>query len=138
MLVQIGIASACLAVMGLILGAALGFASKAFYVKEDERKGLIIELLPGANCGGCGFAGCASYAEAIVNDGEPINRCPGCKPENLHEISEIVGAEAVGEIERKVAHIRCSGGNSIANRKYEYYGMPDCAAAARLLDGYLQ
>ena len=137
MVVEIIIAAACLAVMGLILGAALGFASKVFYVKEDERKAQIIELLPGANCGGCGFAGCANYADAIVNGGEPINRCPGCKPENLQTISELVGGE-LADVERRVAHIRCSGGNSIANKKYEYYGMSDCAAAARLLDGFME
>ncbi len=136
---SIAIAAGCLAAMGLVLGAALGFASKAFYVKEDARKAQILELLPGANCGGCGFAGCASYAEAIINDGETINRCPGCKQDALDKIAKIVGAGAeAGKIERKVAHVRCSGGNLFANKKYEYYGIQDCAAAARLMDGFLQ
>ena len=62
MIIEILIAAACLAAIGLLLGAALGFASKVFFVKEDERKTQILELLPGANCGGCGFAGCANYA----------------------------------------------------------------------------
>ncbi len=137
MIVEIVIATACLAVIGLILGAALGFASKMFYIKEDRRKAQIIELLPGANCGGCGFAGCSNYADAIVNNSEPINRCPSCKPENLEKISQIIGVDAQ-PAEKMVAHIRCSGGNTVANKKYEYHGMSDCAAAAKLLDGFLQ
>ncbi|MBP3481082.1 MAG: RnfABCDGE type electron transport complex subunit B [Clostridia bacterium] len=136
MIVEILTAAACLAAIGLLLGAALGFASKVFFVKEDERRAQIIELLPGANCGGCGFAGCANYADAIVNSGEPINRCPSCSSEVLEKISAVTGGKTA-QVERKVAHIRCSGGNSIANKKYEYYGMTDCAAAARLLDGFM-
>jgi len=137
MITEILLAAVCLSVIGLVLGAALGLASKAFYIKEDERIALITELLPGANCGGCGFAGCSNYADAIVNDNEPINLCQGCKGENLASISEIVGGE-IGDIERKVAYIRCSGQNSIANKKYEYTGMSDCVAASRLLDGFMQ
>ncbi len=137
MLIKVIIAAAILGVIGLVLGAALSFASKVFYVKEDERIAQIIECLPGANCGGCGFAGCANYADAIVNNGEPINRCPGCKQSELDKISQIVGAEAVAA-EPKVAHVRCSGGNLYANKKYEYYGMSDCAAASRLLDGFME
>ena len=136
MLVDILIAFAVLGVMGLILGAALSFASKVFYVKEDERKAQIIECLPGANCGGCGFAGCSAYADAIVNDGMPINLCPGCKPDALEKISGIVGVKAEAA-EPRVAHVRCSGGNLYANKKYEYYGMTDCSAASRLLDGFM-
>ena len=52
--------------MGLIFGVLLGVASKVFAVKEDERVPKILEVLPGANCGGCGFAGCSAYATACV------------------------------------------------------------------------
>lgn len=137
MIVKVLIAAAILGVIGFILGAALSFASKVFFVEEDARIAQITAVLPGANCGGCGFAGCANYADAIVSNGEPINRCPSCKQEALDEISKIVGVESVAT-EPKVAHVRCSGGNLYANKKYEYYGMNDCVAAARLLDGFIQ
>ena len=55
---------------GLGLGASiiLAVASRVFYVKEDPRVEAVLEALPGANCGGCGFAGCEGYANAVVND----------------------------------------------------------------------
>ena len=60
--------------MGVLFGGLLAFASKIFEVKKDERIPMIADLLPGANCGGCGFAGCASYAEAIVTEGAHLIR----------------------------------------------------------------
>lgn len=137
MIINVIISALILGIIGLILGAALSFASKAFFVEEDSRIAQITALLPGANCGGCGFAGCSNYADAIVNDGEPINRCPSCKQNSLDEISRIVGAKAEKSI-KLIAHVRCNGGNNYANKKYEYYGMNDCAAASRLLDGFME
>ena len=62
--------------MGLLFGALLGIASKVFAVKVDERVPKILDVLPGANCGGCGFAGCADYANALVRGGVKANMCP--------------------------------------------------------------
>ena len=59
--------------MGLIFGVLLGVASKVFAVKEDERVPKILEVLPGANCGGCGFAGCSAYATALCKGGVKTN-----------------------------------------------------------------
>lgn len=137
MLINVLLAALILGVVGLILGAALSYASKVFYVKEDERIAQITDLLPGANCGGCGFAGCSNYADAIVMDGEPINRCPSCKQGSLDKISEILGVDSA-KVVPLVAYAHCNGGNKYANKKYEYYGMNDCAAAARLLDGFME
>ena len=137
MIVNVIISALILGVIGLILGAALSFASKAFFVEEDGRIAQITELLPGANCGGCGFAGCSNYAGAIVTEGEPINRCPSCKQDTLDRISEIVGVESAQAV-KLTAYVRCNGGNNFANKKYEYYGMSDCAAASRLLDGFME
>ena len=53
--------------MGIVFGALLGIASKVFAVKTDERVSLITDVLPGANCGGCGFAGCNAYAVALYS-----------------------------------------------------------------------
>ena len=65
-------------VMGIVFGVLLVVISKVFAVETDERAVKITEALPGANCGACGYAGCADYADAIVNKGAPMNAClPG-------------------------------------------------------------
>ena len=60
---------------GLLFGILLAAASFVFEVDTDERAEKILEALPGANCGACGYAGCSAYAEAIVKDGAPVNCC---------------------------------------------------------------
>ena len=65
-----------LGLMGLLFGAVLAVASRVFEVKTDERIPQIIESLPGANCGGCGFAGCSAYANAIVEGKAGCGCCP--------------------------------------------------------------
>lgn len=65
-------------VIGALLGLVLGIASKVFEVKEDPRLEKVTEMLPGYNCGGCGFAGCSSMAAALVN--QDVNSTSHCKP----------------------------------------------------------
>ena len=69
------------AVMGVVLGLGLALAAKFMAVPTDERQEKIRECLPGANCGACGFPGCAGFAEAIVNQtAESLSLCkPGIK-----------------------------------------------------------
>ena len=62
--------------MGVVFGACLGVASEVFKVEEDPRIGEILAVLPGANCGGCGFPGCGGCAGAIVAGTAPVNACP--------------------------------------------------------------
>ena len=69
------LASLSLGVLGLVFGILLGFASKAFEVKVDPKIPMLRECLPGANCGGCGFAGCDAYAEGIVLENAKLNLC---------------------------------------------------------------
>ena len=66
--------------LGLIFGAMLAFASKKFYVEVDERQAKVREILPGANCGGCGFPGCDACAAAIVGGTAACNACPARPP----------------------------------------------------------
>ena len=81
-------ASLILLGLGLILGFGLAIAAKIFYVKEDERIGEVEKMLPGYNCGSCGYAGCRSMAEAIVAGQEPnIKKCrPGKEDKNFRPI----------------------------------------------------
>ncbi|MCX7614903.1 MAG: RnfABCDGE type electron transport complex subunit B, partial [Clostridiales bacterium] len=80
-----------LGTMGLLFGVLLACASKIFAVDTDERLPLIIEALPGANCGGCGFAGCSNYASEIATGRVPINKCPVGGTKSAKRIAEIMG-----------------------------------------------
>ncbi|MDO5311702.1 MAG: RnfABCDGE type electron transport complex subunit B [Clostridia bacterium] len=120
--------------MGIIFGVLLGAASKIFAVKTDERVPKILEALPGANCGGCGFAGCSAYANALVSGGVKPNMCPVGGAAVAEKISEILGVEAE-EKEKMVARVLCNGNPERAVQKYEYDGPRDCHSAARLGGG---
>lgn len=117
--------------MGIAFGILLGVTSKIFEVKTDERVPLITETLPGANCGGCGFAGCAAYADAIVNGGAKTNMCPVGGEAVAKKIAEIMGAEEEAS-EKYIARVMCSGNFENAKSKFEYDGPMDCHIAAGL------
>ncbi len=130
------IITACLimAILGLILSFFLGIAAKVFYVETDPRIEQILDMLPGANCGGCGYAGCSDYAEAIVKKNEKPNKCVGCGADVIEKICAIIGTKATIE-ERKVARIRCAGDNTKAKFEFKYIGAKDCHAAMLLNGG---
>jgi electron transport complex protein RnfB len=113
---------------GLICSIILVVASKFFAVNEDPRIGQVASLLPGANCGGCGYAGCADYAKEIVLNGADANKCGPGGAETIKKIASFLGVEANIE-ERKVAIVLCNGDDSKAIRKSLYNGVADCAAA---------
>ena len=127
------IAALVLGGLGIFFGLLLAISSKVFYVKVDEREEKVASCLNGANCGGCGYAGCAAYAAAIVRDGAPIDRCTPAGQEGVKAIAAIMGVEAV-EMARQVAFVRCSGGDK-AQVKYAYNGVKDCALAAQAIGG---
>ncbi len=120
--------------VGLVCGTALALAAKFLAVKEDPRVEAMEEILPGANCGGCGFAGCADYAKAIINDGAAINLCAPGGAEVLDAIAKAMGIEASVE-EKKVAVVMCAGDSDKAPRKHLYNGVADCTAAAAVAGG---
>lgn len=93
-----------LGALGLIFGAILAYASKKFAVDVDERVESIIEVLPGANCGGCGFPGCGGLANAIVEGKAAVNACPVGGEICATKIGDIMGVSSESE-EKQVA--RC-------------------------------
>lgn len=119
-----------LGILGALFGVLLGFAAKAFRVEKDERIELISELLAGANCGGCGYAGCGGFADALCKGVANISDCPSTKPENKERIAAILGV-SVGAEDPKVAMVMCSGNCNSAVMHCEYEGITDCIAAAR-------
>lgn len=120
--------------LGIIFGILLGIASKVFALKVDEKIPVLMEILPGANCGGCGFAGCAAYANALVKGGVKPNMCPVGGNDVAKKVAEVLGVE-VKEREKLVARVLCSGTPDKAVQKYIYQGPRECHGAARLGGG---
>ncbi len=119
--------------LGAVCGLILSFASKIFYVYEDPRIARVENLLAGANCGGCGFAGCSAAAEAIVNEEAPANACILVGVENVSEIAIIMGSEA-GTAEPLKSYNNCDGGKRATDR-FIYNGLNTCSAVTSLYGG---
>ncbi len=125
--------------LGLIFGLVLAAASKLFYVETDPRLDELNECLPGANCGGCGYAGCGAYAEAVLKGEAEIGKCTSGGDECAQTMAAIMGVKAE-KVVRKVALVRCSGyhgvdasGNATgAKWKGAYEGFKDCLAASKV------
>ena len=120
--------------LGVLFGLILAIASKVFEVKVDERVPKVKECLPGANCGGCGFSGCAALAEAIVKGEAKPTACSVGGAEVAKQIGAIMGVE-VGETVRMRAQVMCSGTSEYAKKKYIYEGAQDCISASKLAGG---
>ncbi len=121
----------CFVGLGVLFGVLLAIASKVFHVESDPRIEQVQECLPGANCGGCGFAGCGDLAERIVKGEAKTNACPVGGIEAANKISAIMGVEAEEPV-RMRAQVMCSGVTGKATKKYIYEGEPDCNAAVKL------
>ncbi|MCD6248247.1 MAG: RnfABCDGE type electron transport complex subunit B [Hadesarchaea archaeon] len=116
--------------LGLAFGLGLTYAGKKLAAREDDRVERISKLLPGQNCGACGFGGCRDFASALVSaidEGEtpPLDACKVVAEEARGEIAGILGIE-VGERKPLVAQVACSGKSK---RIAEYRGARECAAA---------
>lgn len=121
-------------VLGGAFGLMLAFAAKIFEVKTDERIERIADALPGANCGGCGYTGCAALAEAIAGGSAPVNSCPAGGRDMIEKIAVVMGTDAIDNV-RYRACVMCSGTNDLAKQKYKYVGIDDCIPASRLAGG---
>ena len=128
-LLAIGVLGAIALVFGLILSVA----AKAFEVQTDPRLPQIQECLAGANCGGCGYPGCAGCAEAILAGKAPLNACSPAGAEGAAKIAAILGVEAPSGA-RKVAHVTCNGGEA-AVKGFHYVGLSDCLSATKVAGG---
>ena len=113
--------------IGFICAALLMVASRFMAVKEDERFPKIRAILPGANCGACGFAGCDGYAKALL-EGAAVNRCIPGADGVAAALADALGRE-FEDVEEQVAVVACNGDCNVANMKCDYHGMKTCAAA---------
>ena len=120
--------------LGLLLGLGLAIASKLLAVPVDPKIDTIRALLPGANCGGCGYPGCDGFAKAVVEGTANISQCSVIDADNLRQIAALLGVDAnMGE--KMVARVLCQGDSENCRTKYTYSGIEDCRAAAALAGG---
>lgn len=121
------VSTAVLTLLGLVAGMGLGLAAQTFAVETDPRLEQIIEMLPGANCGGCGFAGCNDFAAAVIRGDITPDSCPVCSAETVAAIGEVIGTEIETKIPM-VALVRCQGSADPDSRKiFRYNGEATCA-----------
>ena len=122
-------------ILGFVAAALLGVASKLLAVEEDPRVEAVVGVLPGANCGGCGYAGCENYAQAVVNDPNvPANLCVAGGEETGINVGNLTG-KTVAAMEPQISFRRCEKVEGKVAVRFQYQGMPSCAAAALLAAG---
>jgi len=119
--------------LGAVCGLILGAASRVFYVYEDPRIAQVEACFAGANCGGCGYAGCSAAAVAVVAGQAPPSVCIVGGAESAQRASAIMGVEA-GTAAVPKSHNPCTGGFRAAE-KYTYLGVDSCRAQVALLGG---
>lgn len=124
-----------LGILAIVAAVILYFVAQKFKVFEDPRIDDVEEVLPSANCGGCGYAGCRAFAEAIVKNGslEGLN-CPVGGGDVMMEVGKIMGLETQVS-EPKIAVVRCNGSVSNSPAKVQYDGIQSCASAATVFSG---
>jgi len=123
-----------MAALGLTLAVVLVLANRQLYVYEDPRIDEVEELLPKANCGACGTAGCRQFAEKLVQGELEPGRCTVNTKEMNQVIADFLGVD-LGTVERRVARLACAGGSHVAHNLALYEGVQTCRAAALVSGG---
>ena len=133
---MMGIMSAAILIggVGIFVGLFLGVAAIVFKVKVDEKEEAVLAALPGNNCGGCGFPGCAGLAAAIAKGEAEVNACPVGGAAVGDKIAAIMGVESK-ETVRMTAFVHCMGDCDKTHADYEYTGIEDCRMLAFVPNG---
>jgi len=121
-------------VIGFLLGLLLGLFKKIFFVKVDPKVSAVREVLSGANCGGCGYAGCDAFAEAVVKGDAPVSGCVAGGAACADQVAAVMGVSA-GSAVPKVAFLACNGNKDVAQSRGVYNGVQTCAAAQLTMNG---
>jgi electron transport complex protein RnfB len=124
-----------LSLIGLIAAIVLYFVAQRFKVYEDPRIDLVESELAGANCGGCGYAGCRNFAEILVkaNNLDGLY-CPVGGNDTMARIAKVLGREAIAK-EPRMAVLRCQGTCEYRPRTNKYDGTASCVIASALYSG---
>jgi H+/Na+-translocating ferredoxin:NAD+ oxidoreductase subunit B len=134
MIEQALMAGGAMAGLGVILSGLLAFATLKLHVQEDPRIDAVDDMLPHANCGACGKAGCRAFAEAVVDGEMSPGKCTVNSPEGTQSIATFLGVDA-GKEEKRVARLACAGGSHVAWQRADYAGMSTCRGAALISGG---
>lgn len=128
-----------LGLLGTVAAVILYFVAQKFKVIEDPKIDLVDDVLPKANCGGCGFPGCRAFAEALVKSAD-VNKsidglnCPVGGNDVMKDAAAILGLE-VQEQDPLIAVVRCNGSKANSPAKIDYDGPSTCAFAHNLYAG---
>lgn len=126
--------AAILGGVGAFFGTMIALARKKLYVWEDPRIDEVNGMLPGANCGACGFAGCRAFAEGLIGGDTQPAVCTVASADDRAEIAALLGVD-VGTAATRVARLLCAGGCDVAPYRAEYLGLQTCRAAAAVAGG---
>ncbi|MCL1901305.1 MAG: RnfABCDGE type electron transport complex subunit B [Firmicutes bacterium] len=132
-IVKILIAAGILTLLAGVFAVIIVFLGKRLSVKVDVKVQEITQLLSGANCGGCGFSGCAAFAKALAEGKAKVSECPVTSLDKKHQIEHLTGGESADEV-KTVAVVSCNGGHDCLD-KYEYLGYGSCQSAEILAEG---
>lgn len=127
-------ASGFMAALGLTLAGILVVANKRLYVFEDPRIDQVEDLLPRANCGACGSAGCRQFAEALIQGQAEPAACTVNAGAMNQTIADFLGVD-LGSTDRRVARLACAGGRHVAYIRASYQGVKSCRAASLVAGG---
>lgn len=128
------LATGIVAGIGLLIGLILSIASIVMAVPKNEKAEALLSVLPGANCGACGFSGCSGYAEALSKGKAKVGLCPVGGESCAKDCAAVLGVDA-GETVRQTAVVHCTGSLQNTSNKAEYMGLQSCSAAARIGGG---
>jgi Na+-translocating ferredoxin:NAD+ oxidoreductase RNF subunit RnfB len=124
----VAVAVISMIVLGVLFGVGLVAAAHKFSTDEDPKVKLVLEALPGINCGACGYKGCHPYAEAVVA-GEEVDLCVPGGTDAAQALADIMGVELDATGPRFRAVVTCQGGTSRCGDRFQYVGEADCRAA---------
>ncbi len=120
--------------IGFVAALILGISAVTFAVQMDPREKAVLDQLPGANCGACGYAGCAAFAHELTVHPETEMACPAVNENALRAMSDILGRELGGSA-GFIAVVGCKGSPDQTVTRYNYVGPRDCRAAQIVAGG---
>lgn len=132
-MIEIIIPIITLGILGLLFGVGLAIASKRLAVSIDPRLEKVHGLLPGANCGACGGAGCFGFAEMLLSGKAEVAACKVSNEKISEQIAKLLGKSLEKKV-KKIALLHCNGGLKVKDR-FLYHGIKDCMAANLVLKG---
>ncbi len=131
---DVATAALIMAGLGLMFAIVLATANHFLKVEEDPRLDDVEEMLPGTNCGACGTPGCRAFAEALLDGNKQPAECTVGSQEEQAEVAGYLGVDA-GEVEKRVARLRCAGSEGLVGTRATYTGISSCRAAVLVNGG---